>query len=70
MRFAICDDEPVFLLIQETLIKHYLEVNNYEIYVDTFSSPYDLLSLIESSRANPYQVISPYFDVRVDTSLI
>ena len=42
-QIGICDDLPKDLIRVETLIYKYLEKNNIDARVDTFSHPNDLL---------------------------
>lgn len=57
MKFAICDNDLISLHIQEYLIKQYLKGRSYDVIVDSFSSPLEFLSFINSLQSNPYKVI-------------
>lgn len=67
MRFAVCDDDEINLRFSSLLIREYLQANNLEIDVDSYSTAESFLRFIDDTGANPY--IAVFLDIELGDAL-
>lgn len=62
LKIAICDDDEYFLKKERTLIKKYLEKNEYDYEIFTYTSGKELLE--EKEKITEYQII--FLDINME----